>query len=135
LKILLLQQDRKKGSFVLVLFSRGHSRFRRPLFHKYDVSTTKDKKEVSRFLFQAETIDCGTKSVTMDKQDTHKKIAIIGAGVAGCAMAGALQDHGIDFVVYDSNSRAGGLWADNYPGAKGMFFGIGSVSISDKLMG
>ena len=48
-----------------------------------------------------------------------QKIAIIGAGVAGCVTAAALRDYGIDFVVYDKNSRVGGLWADNYPGAKG----------------
>ncbi|CAB9515113.1 monooxygenase [N-oxide-forming] 3 [Seminavis robusta] len=46
------------------------------------------------------------------------KVAIIGAGVAGCAMAAALKDQRIDFVVYDKNSKPGGLWADNYPGAK-----------------
>ncbi|CAB9518672.1 monooxygenase [N-oxide-forming] 2 [Seminavis robusta] len=45
-------------------------------------------------------------------------VAIIGAGVAGVAAAGALQDYGLDFVVFDKNSRPGGLWADNYPGAK-----------------
>ena len=55
-------------------------------------------------------------------QQPQRPIAIIGAGVAGVAMAGALMDHGIeDFVVFDKNSRPGGLWADNYPGAKGMF--------------
>ena len=48
-----------------------------------------------------------------------ERVAIIGAGVAGCAMAAALKDQRIDFVVYDNNSKAGGLWADNYPGAKG----------------
>jgi cation diffusion facilitator CzcD-associated flavoprotein CzcO len=48
-----------------------------------------------------------------------KRVAIIGAGVAGCATAAALKDYNIDFVVYDANDRAGGLWADNYPGAKG----------------
>ncbi|KAG7374112.1 monooxygenase [Nitzschia inconspicua] len=45
------------------------------------------------------------------------KVAVIGAGVAGCAMAGALQDYGIEFEVFDRNDGAGGLWADNYPGA------------------
>ena len=47
------------------------------------------------------------------------RVAIVGAGVAGCAMAAALRDYRIDFVVYDKHSRPGGLWADNYPGAKG----------------
>lgn len=47
------------------------------------------------------------------------RIAIIGAGVAGVAMAAALQDYGIDFVVFDKESRAGGLWANNYPEVKG----------------
>ena len=50
---------------------------------------------------------------------TEKRVAIIGAGVAGCAMAAALQDQGIDFVVYDKHSKVGGLWAENYPGARG----------------
>lgn len=53
-----------------------------------------------------------------DESKKHQKIAIIGAGVAGCAVAAALHDHGIDFRVFDRNERAGGLWADNYPGAK-----------------
>lgn len=52
-----------------------------------------------------------------DQKKKHH-VAIIGAGVAGCAAAGALHDYGIDFVVFDKNDRAGGLWADNYPGAK-----------------
>lgn len=46
------------------------------------------------------------------------RVAIIGAGVAGVATAGALSDYGIPFVVFDKNDRAGGLWADNYPNAK-----------------
>lgn len=52
------------------------------------------------------------------KKDKTRRVAIIGAGVAGCATAAALKDHGIDFVVYEKNSGPGGLWADNYPGAK-----------------
>lgn len=56
-------------------------------------------------------------------EKTHKKytgkVAIIGAGVAGCAAAGALQDYGIDFVVYEKQEGPGGLWKDNYPGASG----------------
>ena len=55
----------------------------------------------------------------MDTTNTKQKIAIIGAGVAGCATAGALQDYGIDFEVFDTNTGPGGLWADNYPGASG----------------
>lgn len=51
--------------------------------------------------------------------EQQHRVAIIGAGVAGCAMAGALRDYGIDFVVYDKNCGPGGLWADNYPGATG----------------
>ncbi|CAB9519126.1 monooxygenase [N-oxide-forming] 2 [Seminavis robusta] len=33
-------------------------------------------------------------------------------------MAAALRDQKIDFVVYDKNPKVGGLWSDNYPGAK-----------------
>jgi cation diffusion facilitator CzcD-associated flavoprotein CzcO len=54
------------------------------------------------------------------EQKKQHKVAIVGAGVAGCAMAGALQDHGIKFVVFDKNDGPGGLWADNYPGASGI---------------
>lgn len=61
-----------------------------------------------------------TKSKAVKNQERPQKVAIIGAGVAGCAAAGALKDYGIDFVVYDKNARPGGLWANNYPGAKGM---------------
>ena len=50
----------------------------------------------------------------------QQRIAIIGAGVAGVGMAGALMDHGIeDFTVFEKNGKVGGLWADNYPGASG----------------
>jgi cation diffusion facilitator CzcD-associated flavoprotein CzcO len=54
-----------------------------------------------------------------DKGKAKHRVAIIGAGVAGVATAGALEDYGIDFVVFDKNDKPGGLWADNYPGAKG----------------
>jgi cation diffusion facilitator CzcD-associated flavoprotein CzcO len=47
------------------------------------------------------------------------KVVVIGAGVAGCAAAGALQDYGIDFVVYEQADGPGGLWKNNYPGATG----------------
>lgn len=53
------------------------------------------------------------------KSTKEQKVCVIGAGVAGCAAAGALKDHGIDFVVYDKNERPGGLWVDNYPGVRG----------------
>lgn len=62
------------------------------------------------------------KQTTKKENETPKpkhKVAIIGAGVAGCATAGALQDYGIDFEVFDMNGGPGGLWADNYPGASG----------------
>lgn len=64
---------------------------------------------------------CHSKIYKMNYQNEqkHHLVAIIGAGVAGVAAAGALQDYGIDFVVFDKQSRPGGLWADNYPGAKG----------------
>ena len=55
----------------------------------------------------------------MEAKDKKQRVAVIGAGVAGCAAAGALRDYGIDFVVFEKNSGPGGLWADNYPGAKG----------------
>jgi cation diffusion facilitator CzcD-associated flavoprotein CzcO len=47
------------------------------------------------------------------------RIVVIGAGVAGVAMASALQTAGLDFVVYERNAGVGGLWFQNYPGASG----------------
>jgi cation diffusion facilitator CzcD-associated flavoprotein CzcO len=52
------------------------------------------------------------------RKNKHK-VAVVGAGVAGCAVAGSLADHGIDFVVFDRHGGPGGLWADNYPNAAG----------------
>jgi cation diffusion facilitator CzcD-associated flavoprotein CzcO len=56
-------------------------------------------------------------------EDNELRVAIIGAGVAGCAAAAALQDYGINFVVYEKQEGAGGLWAHNYPGASGTCHG------------
>jgi cation diffusion facilitator CzcD-associated flavoprotein CzcO len=55
------------------------------------------------------------------KKPPKQKVAIIGAGVAGCAMAGALQDYGVEFEVFDQNEGPGGLWTNNYPGASGTY--------------
>jgi hypothetical protein len=57
-------------------------------------------------------------AITVMVEQRHR-VAVVGAGVAGCAMAGALKDHGIDFVVFDKHPGPGGLWADNYPNAAG----------------
>lgn len=59
----------------------------------------------------------------MTNRPEKEMFAIIGAGVAGVAMAGALQDYGVDFRVFDRKDRAGGLWVDNYPGATGELVG------------
>jgi cation diffusion facilitator CzcD-associated flavoprotein CzcO len=48
------------------------------------------------------------------------RIAIIGAGVAGIAMAAALQHAGYtNFVVYEKQPNLGGLWRQNYPNVAG----------------
>ncbi|WP_441370083.1 flavin-containing monooxygenase [Acinetobacter lwoffii] len=49
----------------------------------------------------------------------HTKVAIIGAGFGGIAMAIRLQQHGIyDFIILEKGSDFGGTWRDNqYPGA------------------
>ena len=56
-------------------------------------------------------------SLRKKPKEPRQKVAIVGAGVAGVAMAGALQDYRIDFEVYDQNEGPGGLWTSNYPGA------------------
>ena len=51
------------------------------------------------------------------------RIAIIGAGVAGIAMASALQNASYsNFIVYDQQSNMGGLWLQNYPNIAGKSF-------------
>ena len=54
--------------------------------------------------------------------DSTDRIAIIGAGVAGIAMASALQNANYtNFVVYDKQSSIGGLWLQNYPNIAGTY--------------
>ena len=51
---------------------------------------------------------------------TTDRIAVIGAGVAGIAMASALQNANYtNFIVYDKQSSMGGLWLQNYPNIAG----------------
>lgn len=49
----------------------------------------------------------------------HVKVAIVGAGFAGLAMAIRLKQAGVDdFVVFERGDDVGGTWRDNtYPGA------------------
>ncbi|WP_439031495.1 flavin-containing monooxygenase [Gordonia terrae] len=45
------------------------------------------------------------------------RVAIIGAGISGLAMAIRLQQAGIDYVLIDKNDDVGGTWHENvYPG-------------------
>jgi len=68
------------------------------------------------------------KNSIIEGEQPNKKaprVAIIGAGVAGCAMAGALRDYCLDdFVVLEANDRPGGLWTNTYPGAQGTYYGV-----------
>ena len=47
---------------------------------------------------------------------THvKKVAIVGAGVAGLQLAERLQQHGgIQVTIFESTSKVGGVWSSNY---------------------
>jgi len=56
---------------------------------------------------------------TATRSHPHTKVAIIGAGCGGIAMAIRLQQHGIyDFIILEKGSDFGGTWRDNhYPGA------------------
>ena len=50
------------------------------------------------------------------KADPERKIAIIGAGVAGLATARALVSEGIACTVFDRADKLGGVWAyGRYP--------------------
>uniref|UniRef100_A0A7S0BU43 Uncharacterized protein n=1 Tax=Rhodosorus marinus TaxID=101924 RepID=A0A7S0BU43_9RHOD len=42
------------------------------------------------------------------------RVAIIGAGVSGLATCHALHQKGVECVVLEEKTRAGGLWVDNY---------------------
>ncbi|HEY6792040.1 MAG TPA: NAD(P)/FAD-dependent oxidoreductase, partial [Trebonia sp.] len=47
------------------------------------------------------------------------RVAIIGAGMSGLAVAYRLLQAGIDFVVFERNDDAGGVWLENdYPGCR-----------------
>lgn len=47
------------------------------------------------------------------------RVAIIGAGMSGLAMAYRLLQAGIDFVVFERNGDVGGVWLENdYPGVR-----------------
>lgn len=49
--------------------------------------------------------------------DPDFKVAIIGAGISGLAMAIRLEQAGIDYVVLEKNHDVGGSWHENvYPG-------------------
>ncbi|MCO8113608.1 NAD(P)/FAD-dependent oxidoreductase [Acinetobacter lwoffii] len=56
---------------------------------------------------------------TATRSPPHTKVAIIGAGFGGIAMAIRLQQHGIyDFIILEKGSDFGGTWRGNqYPGA------------------
>ena len=56
---------------------------------------------------------------TATRSHSHTKVAIIGAGFGGIAMAIRLQQQGIDdFIILEKGSDFGGTWRDNqYPGA------------------
>ena len=56
---------------------------------------------------------------TATRSHPHTKVAIIGAGFGGIAMAIRLQQHGIyDFIILEKGSDFGGTWRDNqYLGA------------------
>lgn len=43
-----------------------------------------------------------------------RKVAIIGAGVAGLSTAKTLLSEGVDCVIYERGERLGGVWADGY---------------------
>jgi 4-hydroxyacetophenone monooxygenase len=47
------------------------------------------------------------------------KVAVIGAGLSGVAIAKELSSHKINFDIFDSQSEVGGVWARNqYPGCR-----------------
>lgn len=49
---------------------------------------------------------------------TGTKVAVIGMGISGLAAIHLLQQLGLDFIVFERSSEAGGVWHQNaYPGA------------------
>lgn len=61
----------------------------------------------------------GLHSMNITKKNNTTKIAIIGAGFGGIAMAIRLQQQGItDFIILEKSNDFGGTWRENqYPGA------------------
>jgi 4-hydroxyacetophenone monooxygenase len=51
--------------------------------------------------------------------DRDFRVAVIGAGMSGLAVAYRLLQAGIDFTVFERNSDVGGVWLENsYPGVR-----------------
>lgn len=48
----------------------------------------------------------------------NKKIAVIGGGVAGIATVAALRARGLRCIAFEKQLGPGGLWYNNYPGAR-----------------
>ncbi|KAI9738410.1 MAG: hypothetical protein M1834_008913 [Cirrosporium novae-zelandiae] len=56
------------------------------------------------------TVHNSKENVPINANDNKKRVAIIGAGVSGVAGAAHLKAAGIDVVVFERNSVAGGVW-------------------------
>ena len=59
-------------------------------------------------------------------QLTTKRVAVIGAGIAGLQQGRALQKRGIDFVIYEADAHVGGVWSTtaHLQGAQGKLLNV-----------
>ena len=50
---------------------------------------------------------------------TQRRVAVVGAGVAGLGMGIKLQQAGVPFTIFEKAEEVGGTWRDNtYPGLR-----------------
>ncbi|MDG4664593.1 NAD(P)-binding domain-containing protein [Mycobacterium sp. 236(2023)] len=48
-------------------------------------------------------------------QQTHPRVAIIGAGISGLTAGKMLKDYGVDYTTFETSDRVGGNWAFGNP--------------------
>ena len=59
-------------------------------------------------------MDAGNVGPVTENFQHVKKVAIIGAGVAGLQTARALQKIGKEVVIFEKSDNVGGVWRENY---------------------
>ena len=64
-------------------------------------------------------VDADRPPADLGERAAGRRVAIIGGGISGVAMAARLVQAGVEFVLFEKNSALGGTWFENrYPGCR-----------------